>query len=328
MEVIKDAFDAFSDRIRSPFVGSILLAFCFWNWKPLWYLLFEEATVTERIAFFEGNSNTSSLLVLPIFSGMAAALALPWLRYVGAEIAKYPNARLKTLQAEEARQRRIALIKASKEEEQAQSDLRVAKIDMTLAEEKALIALEAAKADAKRDAQAKQEQATLEAAKRLDEARSLGAEVEGELQEQREALSSSAPAVPPVEQITSLPFAEEILKTAAQSEDGRFFQTGPQINVTVKGGMSRERGRVSLGKDHQDGLEITDTIETLTKEGLLVDLGRSPNETWNYYEITKIGYHLLDELSANAKPSTEPHSLEVPVGKTVVEGLKEVSSKE
>lgn len=328
MEVIKDAFDAFSDRIRSHFVGSILLAFCFWNWKPLWYLLFEEATVTERIAFFEASSTGWSLYFWPVVTGLVAAMLLPWVKYLGAEIAKYPNARLKTLQAEEARQRRIALIKASKEEEQAQSDLRVAKIDMTLAEEKALIALDAAKADAKRDAQAKQEQATLEAAKRLDEARSLGAEVEGELQQQREALSSSPPVLLTAEQIASLPFAKEILQTAAQSQNGRFYQTGPQINVTVKGGMSRERGRVSLGKDHQDGLEITDTIETLTKEGLLVDLGRSPNETWNYYEITKIGYHLLDELSANEKPSTEPHTLEVPAGKTVVEGLKEMSSKE
>lgn len=157
MDVFKETFDAFSQRIRSPFAGSILLSFIVLNWKPVWFLLFANAKVVEKFDFFEQNTSETSLYIGPIFLGLAVALLLPWSRFFGAWVARAPIRFLKNLQTDEAQAQRIYQLVQSIAEERAKSDLEAAK-----------------------------EQAVLDKAQRLEEARGISEGAEEELRAQRE----------------------------------------------------------------------------------------------------------------------------------------------
>lgn len=291
MEVIKDAFDAFSERIRSPFVGSVVIALLLWNWKLVWYLLFADVPVVDKLAFVESQSrdlvlpfvtiSNWSLYGVPFIVGIGAAIAMPWVRYVGAEIAKLPNGKLKALQADEARSRRIAQIEGSIAEERAKSALRVAQLEMAQAEEQAKNELETAK-----------EQAVIKAAQRLEEAREIGEDAEEELREAREdypAITEERPVLS-IEEVSDLPFANEILEVASGAEAGRFEQNGYCLDFHRDGlhGVFSQK----FGENHRDALLLSDTIGNLVKAGLL------SKRTGGQFEITASGYDLLDELRA------------------------------
>lgn len=82
-DVLKDIFEAANNRIRSPFVGSIIIVFLAVNWRPVFNLLFGETEVLVRIAHFDNVTTWQSLYVWPIVGGVVFALASPWLKHVG-----------------------------------------------------------------------------------------------------------------------------------------------------------------------------------------------------------------------------------------------------
>ncbi|WP_282077681.1 hypothetical protein [Epibacterium ulvae] len=293
MEVVKDIFDAFSERVRSPFLGSILLAFAFWNWQVLWFVLFADVPVADRIAYFDAHTDRWQSYLYPILSGVAFAVFMPWLRYVGAEIAKRPNARLKQLQSEEARQRRIAHIRASIAEEKAKSDLKVAQFEMALAEEEAKSAAEAAAAEAK----AHREQELIEAKKRLDEAREVGAEEE--LQETRETLTArreaavSAAAIDEeVAGMAANPYFLNFLHLAVSSPIGRI---SIRDNVVFRVAQDGKHEIAWRPETHRERLLFKEALAELKHSKLFERLDH------NQFEISQAGYDMLDQISGSAE---------------------------
>lgn len=157
-ELFKQIGEAWNERLRSPFLGSIFLFFLAANWRPIFYLLFAEKPVRARFLFFDANTSHVSLYLIPIGGGVTFALASPWLKLLGAWVASFPKARLHSLEETEAQKRRIA------------------KYQLAAREEEAKAALEAAEEDRK-----------IDAAKRLEEAKNVqGSELEEELKRDRE----------------------------------------------------------------------------------------------------------------------------------------------
>lgn len=74
---MKDIFDAIDSRIKSPVFGYFLLSMFAFNWQPIFFLLFDDGSVIDRIAYFDEHTNAETLLVLPlIFTAL-----YPWLQY-------------------------------------------------------------------------------------------------------------------------------------------------------------------------------------------------------------------------------------------------------
>ncbi|WP_424944737.1 hypothetical protein [Aliiroseovarius crassostreae] len=117
-DVLKDFFEATNNRIRSPFIGSIIFVFLVVNWRPLFNLLFGDTEVLVRIAHFDNVTTWQSLYLWPVVGGVVFALANPWLKYAGAWVAKKPVAHLKQLQDEAAHQHQIADIRRATELEE------------------------------------------------------------------------------------------------------------------------------------------------------------------------------------------------------------------
>lgn len=117
-DFFKDVFEAAQQRIRSPFIGSVIFAFIAVNWQALFYLLFADASVADRLEHFNDGTNFRSLYVFPVCAGVAFALAMPWLRFAGAWIAVKPSSLLADLQGNEASRRRVTrlLLKAKEDE--------------------------------------------------------------------------------------------------------------------------------------------------------------------------------------------------------------------
>ncbi len=157
-EFLKDGAEAFSQRLRSPIIGSIILAVLLLNWKALLYLVFADQPVAVKFHFFDMNTTAWTLYILPVAIGVTYAFAVPWVRLAGAWVAKTPTDRLRKLQSDTALDQKIYRSKKEAELEKAEAD-----------------------------AEAAREQRKIDAADRLKQAEEIdGSRVAEEIKEERE----------------------------------------------------------------------------------------------------------------------------------------------
>lgn len=128
-DFFKDVFEAAQQRIRSPFIGSVIVAFIAVNWQALFYLFFEDASVLARIDCFNDMTSNASLYWLPLSIGAIMAVVLPVLRFVFASIVKFPERWLRSLQDEEANSREIEKLKLARDKVVIEADLAVARAE-------------------------------------------------------------------------------------------------------------------------------------------------------------------------------------------------------
>ncbi|WP_341233357.1 hypothetical protein [uncultured Sulfitobacter sp.] len=241
-EYFKQIVDAWGDRLRSPVLGSILIFFVATNWQSVFYLFFADKPVRARLLYFDANTDGWSLYVIPLLGGVVLAVAIPWITVAGAQLAKFPQARLHALQSSEALKRRIVEHGLKAQEEEAR------------------------------------ERRKIDAAKRLDEAENMSAELKSEIEADRAA--HEAP--------TRLSTTElRILDFAANSSDGLVFLKGNSMSRTVG-----EHRRDSEGfSSHREQKLFEDSFETLIASGRLEH--RRSTDGGALYEITAIGYEDL-----------------------------------
>ena len=75
---MKEVFEAFNSRLKSPVFGYFILAFIAFNWKAIFYLFASSSEVAERFKYFDDNTRTSSLLINPLIVGILGAIFYPW----------------------------------------------------------------------------------------------------------------------------------------------------------------------------------------------------------------------------------------------------------
>ena len=100
VDFLANLWNAWQQRIRAPFIGSIALSFIAINWKPIWYLLFANATARDKFHFFDNNTSLFSLIFIPVILGIFLALISPWLRLVGTWWTQVPASTMKKIQAD------------------------------------------------------------------------------------------------------------------------------------------------------------------------------------------------------------------------------------
>ncbi len=79
MDPFAQSLQAFQERMRTPWMGSILIAFLLWNWQPLFYLFASDTALLARFAYFEMHTDWRSLFAGRIISGFVFAAAKPWI---------------------------------------------------------------------------------------------------------------------------------------------------------------------------------------------------------------------------------------------------------
>ena len=76
------SLQAFQERMRTPWIGSILIAFLLWNWQPLLFLVASDTALLTRFTYFESHTGWCSLFVGPVIAGFLFAAAKPWISLV------------------------------------------------------------------------------------------------------------------------------------------------------------------------------------------------------------------------------------------------------
>ncbi|KPN63718.1 hypothetical protein SAMN04488527_12715 [Aliiroseovarius crassostreae] len=270
-DVLKDLMDAANNRIRSPFLGSILFVFLVVNWRPLFNLLFGDSPVLVRLAHFDNVTTWESLYLWPVVGGVVFALASPWLRYAGAWVAKKPVAHLKQLQDEAAHQHQIADIRRATELEERRA-----------AEEEA------------------RERRKIEAAKREKEAEEVGGEelveqllndAEGKLE--RKSIKESELVVGAV----------GLLVDVAGSKSGEIMLTTNPSNQTF---LKRSESPVAKIGDaalrqlsRKEHLATSHYVDQLVQIGFLKPIHKdfsAPIKMIQYYQITHEGHEAADRF--------------------------------
>lgn len=229
-DFLKEIFDAANSRIRSPFVGSIILVFLTLNWKPVFYLLFADKPARTRFLYFEANTSDASLYWTPIAGGVVLAFLMPWLRLFGAWIASVPTRRLRNRQHREVVARQVYELEQS------------ALLD-----------------DAKAKAEEARERRAIEAEKRRQELSKLGnAQVESEILAQREQDGVQDEPLALVPERALL-----LLKGVASGEQGLItayeYNDRPSVHVD---------GQEISVKSRREFLDLLADLEQLTEFGL------------------------------------------------------------
>ncbi len=147
LDTLRDAIESVGDRVKSPFIGSILVSFIVINWKVVLFILFADTSMETKFSYFDDNTTAKTLLYQPLALGIFVAVLLPWLRLAGSFIARWPMDILHRLQQDIEIQRRVHGYEQSIKEIEAR------------AEKEAL-----------------EEKAKIDAAKRLNEAKNVGDE--------------------------------------------------------------------------------------------------------------------------------------------------------
>jgi len=96
---MKEIFEAFGTRLKSPLFGYSIFGFIAINWKPLFYLFMADKNVDSRILFFEQHTSKLTLFIWPISFAVFMAIAYPWINLFFLSLARFPNDFKNTLQA-------------------------------------------------------------------------------------------------------------------------------------------------------------------------------------------------------------------------------------
>lgn len=98
MDWIKEIVDASNSKIKSPILGSIILAFVGSNWKALFYLAFANADVSNKFEYFDENTWWYTLFAIPIIVGLLLSFFNPRIQLIALKLTQKPVQEAKILQ--------------------------------------------------------------------------------------------------------------------------------------------------------------------------------------------------------------------------------------
>lgn len=78
-ELIKELMNSAKERAKTPIAGSFVLAFLLYNWRPLFLLMFSDASMEDRIALIDKDYCNTWAIVIPFIS---AALYVGLVQYI------------------------------------------------------------------------------------------------------------------------------------------------------------------------------------------------------------------------------------------------------
>lgn len=95
MDWLKDIYDAHNQKIKSPILGSIILAFIAWNWQAIFYVLFASNSVRMRLEYWDANVLFWQDYLMPLAIGLVLALSMPLISLLGAYASAWPTNELR-----------------------------------------------------------------------------------------------------------------------------------------------------------------------------------------------------------------------------------------
>ncbi len=268
MAPFKDSYAEYSDRIRSPLFGAIVISFLIFNWRPLWFLIFADEKVIQKFEFFDSATSAWTLYTGPIVIGLVAAVGLPWIKLLGSWIASEPVMLLKSHQAQQ-----VSLI-------------RIENFDRRIQEENARKKHEEAIADR-----------AVSAAKRQKEALEIGGtELAKSLEGLIERSGDPKPLSPIEDIVQNLGPSDRFLLNWFGKTEGGGGHFGEKYLVE---NLNEYSTYVSNSTYARMKVDTQTSLDVLQAKGLVI-ANRNYDEGELWFYLTSKGYSVLDALIADA----------------------------
>lgn len=78
-DLLKDIIDTSKERVKTPISGAYIFSFLIWNWRPIALLLFENATITQKIIVINEEYCKPSAIFGPFILGLFFTIVIPYL---------------------------------------------------------------------------------------------------------------------------------------------------------------------------------------------------------------------------------------------------------
>lgn len=260
-DIFKEGAEAWFQRIKSPILGSILFSFIAINWKVLFFVVFSDAPILTRFAFFDQNTDWITLFFLPVVIGVVLGVLSPFVNYGGSFVVKWPVEEMRILQAESASAVMTRKNQLAAEREIAEAEFKRAALE---------------------NAQATQ---AIDDAELDDRTRE---ELNAKLSERGSASNADENDDLATQNLPNLDNVDwSILRFAVFVADGKFTREGNLIS-TVPG---QDRFVMTVNEGHRGVKELDDSLQYLVRHGFLEHIRGAE------YEVERNGYDALDKLS-------------------------------
>ncbi len=265
-EYLKQIAEAWGDRIRSPILGSILIFFTLTNWQALYYLFFAGKPVRARLLYFDANTDNLSLYGIPLFAGLVSAIAVPWVKFIGAWISSGPSRRLRHLEHDEGQAFRIYKLNADATESEAKARLEEAN-----------------------------ERRKIDAAQRLKEAGELGSELEEDLVANRQLVNTGEEEEEEEEEVPNEHENRQLdlIDFAANSGGGQVIIYGDPHPPRITSSAGEEL--LGIEDSHRKLVGMLHAVDQAMTNGFLKRTAQFDGKTT--LEITVKGYDFLGKSS-------------------------------
>lgn len=92
-EFIQSIFETSSERIKNPFIGSYIIAFLVYNWRPLFLLFFSDAEIEDKIVVINHEYCPKEALLWPLIIALFYILVLPYINLFFDYVLSFSNTR-------------------------------------------------------------------------------------------------------------------------------------------------------------------------------------------------------------------------------------------
>lgn len=264
-DFLKSVFDAWDERIRSPILGSFVIAYVVFNWQAFFILFLSEGPAWQRLDRFNDMTDWFSLFWCPLGLGLLLAIISPFLKFFGAWAARYPNKWLHSLQADEASGKRLRTYE-----------------------------LEQLEIDARASRDRARENAIVEQGRRLKEAENVGEDVRASVLEERDLASLETSYLDLMK--WAILARLKHMPLLVQSEADDYALTDVEIKNTwswMQGFEDASFDRTIFDRARFD-TEFAEALNDL-QNGNFIDI--EGHSTEKYLVLTSVGYGRLDKCN-------------------------------
>jgi len=78
-EIINNVFESTKERIKNPLAGSFICSFVVYNWRPIFLLIFSEATMEDKIQVINNTYCYPLAILIPLLFAIIYTMYLPFL---------------------------------------------------------------------------------------------------------------------------------------------------------------------------------------------------------------------------------------------------------
>ncbi|MFD2554760.1 hypothetical protein [Sphingobacterium tabacisoli] len=91
-ELLSTIFTTSKERIANPIIGTFIISWTAFNWKPIAFILFSNKKIEDKIVYIDSNfANIGNLLIFPLITVVIYLLIIPYINLLFEYLLEFPR---------------------------------------------------------------------------------------------------------------------------------------------------------------------------------------------------------------------------------------------